>query len=83
LAGHSLGTATPEEWNQFWLDLQDALCIMRQNILGGPQFYLNGVAMLTDADGLLKALRNGAFFDTLLHGDHKAISAKCLELALS
>ncbi len=82
LASQTLGAATPQEWDQFWLDLQDALCILRQKILGGSPFYLNGVAMLTDADGLLKALRHGAYFDQLLHDSDPVIAAKCIKLAL-
>ena len=81
LASQPLGAATPQEWDQFWLDLQDVLCILRQKILGGPPFYLNGVAMLTDADGLLRALRHGAYFDQLLRDSDPAIAAKCIKLA--
>ena len=55
LAGCPLGAATDAEWNQFWLDLQDFICIVHRKIMGSP-FYLNGVAGLSDAGDLLKAL---------------------------
>ena len=56
LAGCPLGAATDAEWNQFWLDLQDFICIVHRKIMGSPS-YLNGVAGLSDAGDLLKALR--------------------------
>src|SRR5262249_42720762 len=50
-----LGVAPDEDWNQFWLDLQDFVCIVHRKVIGLP-FYLNGVAR-SDAGDLLKALR--------------------------
>ena len=80
--GFALGIASDAEWSQFWLDLQNIVCIIRQKVLGGAPFYINSVGMLSDADGVLKALKHGAHFDELLNGSDKVISAKCLELAL-
>ena len=82
LAGLQLGAASDEEWNQFWLDLQDVICIMRKKAMGGPPFYLNAVAMLSDADALLKALRHSSYFGQLLDDPDPAVRAKCAKLAL-
>jgi hypothetical protein len=56
LAGRPLGAATDEEWSQFWLDLQDFICIVHRKVTGSS-FYLNGVAVRSDSGDLLKALR--------------------------
>ena len=57
LVGHPLGAATDQEWGQFWLDLQDFICIVHRKVVGSS-FYLNGEAGRSDAGGLLKALRH-------------------------
>jgi hypothetical protein len=62
LAGQALGGAPQNEWDEFWLNLQDVVCIVYEKVFGTP-FYINGVAMLSDAHGLLKALKHGACFD--------------------
>jgi len=63
LAGSPLGAATDEEWNQFWLDLQDFICIVHRKVIGSS-FYFNGVAGLSDAGDLLKALRRPIRYPT-------------------
>jgi hypothetical protein len=45
-------------------------------------FYINGVARLSDADGLLKALKHGACFDQLLDDSDPALTRRCTDLAL-
>jgi len=55
LAGRSLGAASDEEWNQFWLELQAFIYIVHRKVTGSS-FYLNGVAGRSDAGDLLKAL---------------------------
>ena len=60
LAARPLGAATDEEWNQFWLDLENFICIVHRKVIGSS-FYLNGVAGLSDAGDLLKALRQGSY----------------------
>jgi hypothetical protein len=57
LAGGALGAATDQEWDQFWLDLEKFIYIVHRKIVGSP-FQLRGVAGLSDASGLLKALRH-------------------------
>jgi hypothetical protein len=59
LAGLPLGAATDQEWDQFWLDLQNFICIVHQKVTGSS-FYLNRVAALSDAGDLLKVLRHGS-----------------------
>jgi hypothetical protein len=56
LAGGPLGAASDEEWNQFWLDLQDFIYILYRKVTGSS-FYLNAVAQPSDAGDLLKVLR--------------------------
>src|SRR6185437_1872183 len=63
--GKELGAADKKLWNQFWLDLQDFLHILHKRYVD-PQsvFYLNGVGQLSDADGLVKALKESTYFQT-------------------
>ena len=56
LAARPLDAATDEEWSQFWLDLQDFICIVHRKVIDSS-FHLNGVAGRSDAGDLLKALR--------------------------
>lgn len=78
-AGLPLGAAPDADWNKFWLDLQDLVCIIYEKVLGAP-FYVNGVAMLSDADGLLKALKHADCFNELLKDP--ALTQRCADLAL-
>jgi len=78
IAGTALGGAPKSEWDDFWLNLQDFICITHGEVVGGPAFLINDVAMLSDADGLLKALRHSAHFGRLLQDP--AISRRCTEL---
>lgn len=82
LAGQALGGAPQSEWDEFWLNLQDIVCIIYEKVFDKP-FYINGVAMLSDADGLLKALKHGACFDQLLDGSDPTLIRRCADLALS
>jgi hypothetical protein len=83
LAGSPLGAATDQEWAQFWLDLQEVVRIIHQIVVGGPPFYLNGVTGLSDAGGLLKALRESAYFHELLNSGDPAVADSCIKLTLS
>jgi hypothetical protein len=58
-AGIPLGAASDSDWDNFWLDLQDLVCVIHEKVFGAP-FHINSVAMLSDADGLLRALRHAA-----------------------
>jgi hypothetical protein len=78
-AGRPLGAAPDGDWNEFWLDLQEFVCIVHEKVLG-TSFYINGVAMLSDADGLLKALKHADCFDELIKDP--ALTQRCADLAL-
>jgi hypothetical protein len=82
MAGWALGGAPQSEWDEFWLNLQDIVSIIHEKVSGTP-LYINGVAALSDADGLLKALRHGACFDQLVDSDDTALAHKCANLVLS
>ena len=77
--GLPLGAAPDGDWNEFWLNLQDLVCIIHEKVLGVP-FHVNGVAMLSDADGLLKALKHADCFNELLKDP--ALTQRCADLAL-
>jgi hypothetical protein len=81
LAGQALGGAPQTEWDEFWLNLQSVVCVIYEKVLGTP-VQINGVAMLSDADGLLKALKHGAGFDQLLDEGPPALTQRCLDLML-
>lgn len=82
LAGQSLGDAPQSEWDEFWLNLQSVVCIIYEKVLGTP-FQINGVVMLSDAHGLIRALKHGACFDQLLNEGPPALTQRCVDLALS
>lgn len=80
LEGKPLGQASPEEWHQFWLDLQDFLHVMHKHYVDpNSVFYLNGVVGLSDAEALVDALRESTFF-RILEND-KATMQKCVDVA--
>jgi hypothetical protein len=67
LGRKSLGGASIAAWRRFWLDLQDFLTIHAQRYLDpGAPFYLSGVGMLSDADQLIKALKEASYFRAIL-----------------
>jgi hypothetical protein len=79
LAGNPLGGVADGDWNQFWADLQDFVSLIHQKVHGLP-FYINGVARLTDAHGLLKALKHAECFDELV--SDPSLTKRCADLAL-
>jgi transcriptional regulator with XRE-family HTH domain len=82
LLGESLGGADTSDWNQFWLDLQDFLQIVHKRYVD-PQghFYLNGVGALSDADSLVKALKESTYFHALF--DDKTLAKKAGDVAFA
>jgi hypothetical protein len=82
LDGRILGAAPKGDWDQFWIDLQDLVSTIHKVIVGSP-FEINSVAMLSDADGLLNALKHGVCFDQLMHDTDPVITRKCADLALT
>lgn len=82
LEGKPLGQASPGEWRQFWLDLQEFLHIMHERYVDpNSVFYLNGVVGLSDAEALVDALRETTFY-RILEND-RATMQKCVDVATS
>jgi transcriptional regulator with XRE-family HTH domain len=82
LDGKALGGADEGAWLQFWLDLQSFLNIMHQHYIDpSGHFYLNGVGYLSDADSLIKALKESTYFGTLLHD--KTVTQKCADVVFT
>jgi transcriptional regulator with XRE-family HTH domain len=76
----ALGGADKDSWNQFWLDLQDFVHILHKKYIDPHGvFYLNGVGQLSDADSLVKALKESSYFRALLK-DEK-LTQKCADVA--
>ena len=67
LGRKSLGGASIPAWQRFWLDLQDFLTIIHKRYVDARvPFYLNAVGGVSDADQLVKALKESNYFRTLL-----------------
>jgi len=81
LARQNLGGAPQSDWDHFWIDLQEVVCIIYEKVFGTP-LHINGVAMLSDAHGLLKALKHAACFDQLLDASDPALTRRCADMAL-
>ena len=82
LLGQPLGGADKSEWNQFWLDLQDFLYIVHKHYIDPHgHFYLNGVGHLSDADSLVKALKESTYFNAIL--DDKRLTKRAGEVAFA
>ena len=65
--GINLGGAPVADWNEFWIYLQDFLQILHKRYIDpSGHFYLNAISGLSDADNLIKALKESAYFRTLL-----------------
>jgi hypothetical protein len=62
-----LGAASKKEWAQFWSDLEDFLRIMQKRYVDpNGLFELNSISLLSDADDLVKALKESTYFHILL-----------------
>jgi len=82
LGRKSLGGASIAAWLSFWLDLQDFVTIMYKRYVDAwTPFYLNGVGMVSDADQLVKALKESTYFRALL--DDHALTRKVSEVAFN
>lgn len=78
--GKALGAADDDSWSQFWLDLQDFLHILHKKYIDPHSvFYLNGVGQLSDADSLVKALKESTYFHAIL--EDKKLTQKCADVA--
>lgn len=82
LLGQSLGGADQSDWHQFWLDLQDFLQIIHKRYVDpSGHFYLNGIGYISDADSLIKALKESTYFHVLL--EDKTLTRKVADTAFS
>ncbi|HWY62178.1 MAG TPA: hypothetical protein VNW15_09795 [Rhizomicrobium sp.] len=82
LAGNTLGGAPQADWDQFWLDLEELVNIIHERVTG-EQFKVTEIGMLTDADGLLKALHHAEHFDQLLSDKTPNVAKRAAEVAFS
>jgi AbiU2 len=81
VSGASLGTASWEEWAQFWSDLADFVRALNEEIKKKP-FEIDAGGVMGDAEMLLKALAHAQHFEALLNSSDPAVQAACLELTL-
>jgi hypothetical protein len=82
MAGHALGGVLDADWEKFWLDLDELVGIIHETI-AGTSLLINDVGMLSDADGLLKALKHAECFAQLAHDGDLQLTHRCADLALS
>jgi hypothetical protein len=81
-SGPPLGTASWQEWDQFWSDLAEFVRVLNEQTNGKP-FEIDVSGIQGDAEMVLKALNQSQHFETLLHGKDAAVKAACLKVALS
>ncbi len=77
----SLGGVPDNAWDEFWIDLQDFVGIIYEKAVGTP-IEINGCGGLSDADSLLKVLKQSDCFEQLLHGNDSDLTHKCVDLML-
>jgi hypothetical protein len=78
-AGVPLGGRPKEEWQQYWLDLQAFVNIIYKKVTGIPNFYINGTGT-SDADAVLRALKNSSYFFALVTHSDPAVRKACSDL---
>jgi hypothetical protein len=82
LGRKSLGAASVAAWEKFWLDLQDFVAILYKRYVDAQvPFYLNGVAMISDADQLLRAIKESTYFEAVLKD--RDLTRRVSDVALS
>jgi AbiU2 len=78
----SFGGASVAAWQKFWLDLQDLVAILYKRYVDARvPFYLNGVAMMSDADQLVRAIKESTYFHVLL--DDRNLTRRVSDVAFS
>jgi hypothetical protein len=67
MAGNALGGASEAAWSQFWTDLDELLHLLHSRFVDpGGHFHLNDIAMISDADSAVKALKESTYFHLAL-----------------
>lgn len=79
--GVPLGYATWQEWDEFWSALTTFVRVLNEKVLGTP-YEIDIAGVPGDAEMLLKALRQGRHFETLLASKDKNVQDAALTLAL-
>ncbi len=70
IAGVPLGGASEAEWTQFWEDLDQFLNLVHTRYVDpSGTFHLNDVGMISDADSLVKALKESTYFHLALNNN--------------
>jgi AbiU2 len=79
-ARKSLGGASIEAWQRFWRDLEAFVAIMHETYVDPRHpFLLTQVGRSSDADQLVKAMKESTYFRTLLNDD--ALAGKVANVA--
>lgn len=82
LSGEPLGGAALDEWRQFWLDLQDfARIVHKRYVDGDGAFYVNAVGYVSDAELLVKALKESVAYGLLL--EIGSVTRECADVAFN
>ncbi len=82
MAGEALGSVAEADWEKFWMELQELVSLIHEVVVGTP-FQITEVAMLSDADGFLKALKRAECFEQLAHEGDARLTHRCADLALN
>ena len=82
LSRKSLGGASVAAWLGFWFDLQDFLTIMHARYVRATvPFYLSDVGGMSDADQLVRAIKESSYFRAAL--DDIAITRRLTDIAFA
>jgi hypothetical protein len=79
--GGQLPAGSWEQWADFWLALADFVSALNEQTFGKP-FEIDAAGVLGDAESLLKFMKQGQHFETLLNGSDPKVTDACLKLAL-
>ena len=78
----SLGGTSVAAWRQFWHDLQDFVAVMHKIYVNRRgNFYLNGITGMSDAELLVKALKESTYFHASL--DDRGLTTKIVDIAFN
>jgi AbiU2 len=70
MAGVSLGGASEAAWLRFWDDLDELVHLVYSRYVDpGGHFHLNDIGMISDADSVVKALKESTYFHAALRAN--------------